>query len=168
MIIRKCKKLKLLDTEIITALDRDIAKNFEINNTSDIRPNTSAGRSSKRQDLFYDNNIDDNLVDNQTESFEKTVNIENNINKEFEKINNENIYNNQDVNTINHYEEDKNKPQENFKKNNEEKLVFKNETHTTFSFGNKIISQIDLPSKNSKTHKKVKKIYLILNYYSRL
>lgn len=161
MIIRKCKKLKLLDTEKITDLDRDIAKNFEINETSDIRPNTSVGRSSNREDFFYDNNIDENLIDNPTETFENIENkekIENIIDiddKEFEKINNENISNNQNINNINPHEVDQNKPQAKFKKNIEKKLLFKNETHTTFSFGNKVISQIDFPSKNSNIHKKV-------------
>lgn len=96
MIIRKCRKLAKLDNEEITAVDRDVAKNYENMNDSDMRPNTSMGvpkYTNKIEELFpseAQENSDDNLK-NQGEELnnkskakldEITEEVQTNINKD--------------------------------------------------------------------------------------
>jgi len=166
MIIRKCKKLAKLDNEDVTPVDRDLAKNFEIMNDSEMRPNTSVGiqnYNNKKEEFFPSENQADikdenikNLDENNKKIEEKEeINIEVDTQLKIENIKEENI----------------SKIEENFDKKNSETVNIqnlnlkmnnnkntnnkntKNESMSTIAIKDKIISQVEYPSKNKVANK---------------
>lgn len=158
MIIRKCRKLMKLDNEDITVVDRDVAKNYENFNNSDMRPNTSVGvahYNNKIEELFPSENkgdMDENL------SSEAENQITNNDQKpqvaEFiEKVNTNKTQNNSIDN-----ESKLNNVSQNAKETNNKitKSVvdYKKKTNTqtmsNFSVKDKVITQVQYVSKSNK------------------
>lgn len=195
MIIRRCKKLQKLDNQEISAVDRDLAKNFENNNNdNDMRPNTSVGiphQNNKIEELFpKDNSSDENkeeeiklpedIIDNNLDLENKKEEVLEEIDTKIESIQ----LPKEEIETVKK-EEKKEEKKEN-KKSNEikensinnknikdinanKKKITKNETLPSYTIKDKVISQVEyIPKNNNLKNKNVILIIYILKEFLRV
>ncbi len=170
MIIRKCRKLAKLDNEEITAVDRDVAKNYENMNSSEIRPNTSVGNA------HHSNIIEDLFPSEAQHNFDENINNEDEELKLNKNPKEEEVYEiNEEVNTKITLNANKIETKIKDTKTNEiekhiinttsgkpsadTKKVIRTQTFSNFLVKDKIISQVEyIPRSNiaSNNSKKVK------------